>query len=327
MSLQTLRQFQVQYQEYAQKNSFQLEPKELYEPIDYILNLGGKQLRPVLVLMAYQLFKEDCSPALPAAYATEIFHNFTLLHDDIMDEAPLRRGKPTVHHLYNVNTGILSGDVMLIYAYEYLLKIGQPSRLLELIQVFNRAAIAVCEGQQFDMNFETRSDVTLEEYLKMIGLKTAALIACSLQMGAIVADADASDIHHITAFGQHIGMAFQLQDDILDTFGDPEKFGKRVGGDIIQNKKTYLFLKALELADAETKQTLLHHYSTETLEEKAKVAAVISIFDKLNIRNLSEEVKNIYQKKAFEHLAQIKVEKGRKKILEQLAFQLLGREK
>lgn len=327
MSLQTLRQFQVQYQEYSEKHSFQLEPKELYEPIDYILNLGGKQLRPVLVLMAHQLFKDDCSSALPAAYAIEIFHNFTLLHDDIMDEALLRRGKPTVHELYDVNTGILSGDVMLIYAYEYLLKTEAPNHLSELIKVFNQAAIAVCEGQQYDMNFETRADVSLEEYMKMIGLKTAALIACALQMGAIIADADREDVHHITAFGQNIGMAFQLQDDILDTFGDPKKFGKRVGGDIVQNKKTYLFLKALELANEEMKSDLLSLYMEDVKDEEAKIEKVIGIFNKLNIRDLSESVKDVYQKKAFDHLAQVKVAKEKKAALENLAFQLLVREK
>lgn len=327
MSLQTLRQFQTLYQQYTEKHRFQLEPQALYEPIDYILNLGGKQLRPVLLLMAHHLFSDNMEAALPAAYAIEIFHNFTLLHDDIMDEAPLRRGKPTVHHLYNVNTGILSGDVMLIYAYEYLLKTGRSKQIGDLVSVFNRAAIDVCEGQQFDMNFETTAEVSLEEYLKMIELKTASLIACAIKLGAMIGHAKDEDVHHLTEFGRHIGIAFQLQDDILDTFGDPKKFGKKVGGDIAQNKKTYLYLKALEVADEVSKKNLLALYQDHKVEEKIKIEKVVSIFNLLNIRNLSESIKDIHQQKAFEHLNQVCVETPKKEILGNLALQLLKREK
>jgi len=324
--MQKLNQLQSLFRDYLVANQFKQAPQELYEPVNYILNLGGKRLRPVLLLMSYNLFDEKVEKALPAAYAVEIFHNFSLLHDDIMDEAPLRRGQPTVHIKYNTNTGILSGDVMLIYAYEYLTKVEDKSKIASLVKVFNRVAIEVCEGQQYDMNFEERTEVQIDEYLKMIELKTSVLIGGGMEMGAILAGADASDANHIAEFGKNVGIAFQLQDDILDTFGDPEKFGKKVGGDIAQNKKTYLILKAMEVADSDTAASLQELMSTTPADEVTKIKTVTSIFTQLNIRQLAEELKEEYLDKAFMHLDAVQVADSRKIELRELANQLMGRE-
>ena len=277
-----------------QDNQFQNAPAELYAPVNYILSIGGKRLRPVLVLMSHALFNEAIEKSLPAAFAVEVFHNFTLLHDDIMDEAPLRRGQPTVHEKYDVNTGILSGDVMMIAAYDSLSKVADESKIPALYKTFNKVAIEVCEGQQYDMNFETRNDVTISAYLKMIELKTSVLLAGAMQMGAIIGDASAADIENIYQFGLNVGLAFQIQEDILDTFGDPEKFGKKVGGDIVQNKKTYLVLKALEVADETSQQALQTLMTTPTVDESTKIEAVKKIFNNLNVRNLAEITKENY---------------------------------
>ncbi len=302
------------------------EPQELYDPINYIMKIGGKRLRPILLLMAYELFDSSVENGLPAAYAIEIFHNFTLVHDDIMDEANLRRGKDTVHHKYDINTGILSGDVMLIYAYQSLMELQENKAIKAILNVFNEVAIGVCEGQQMDMNFETRDDVQLEEYLKMIQLKTAVLLGGAMQIGALAAGASTEDAQHAYEFGVNTGIAFQLQDDLLDSFGDPEKFGKKVGGDIIQNKKTYLVLKSLELADDVTKTELLYLMSTTNMEEVKKVEAVKAIFTKLDIPNQTSEIKKLYQEKAFDHLNKISVPDEKKQRIKVLAEEMLGRE-
>ncbi len=323
--MQTLSQIQEQFQRYLSDNQFQNPPVELYDPVNYILSIGGKRLRPALLLMSYNLFNEDIEHAMPAAFAVEVFHNFTLLHDDIMDEAPLRRGKPTVHTKYDVNTGILSGDVMLIYAYDYLHKVKDPAKIAELLSVFNRVAIEVCEGQQRDMNFEKRNDVTIEEYVKMIRQKTAVLLAGAMKMGAIIAGASTDDAKNIYDFGEKIGIAFQLQDDLLDTYGDPEKFGKQVGGDIIQNKKTYLMLKALEVANNEQKRAIYSLMDNKTIEDSDKVSQVKSIYNHLNIKALSSKKKNEFQTAAFQHLDAISVNEARKSILRNLAKDLLER--
>lgn len=314
------------FMNYLESNAFQNKPHALYEPINYIMKLGGKRIRPILSLMAYQLFKDDVEFALPAALAIETFHNFSLVHDDIMDEAPLRRGKPTVHTKYDSNTAILSGDVMLIYVYEYLMQYATHPNLGKILKTFNEVAIKVCEGQQYDMDFETREDVQLSEYLKMIEYKTAYLLVGALKIGALLANADQKDVEHTAAFGRNIGIAFQIQDDILDSFGDPAKFGKKVGGDIIQNKKTYLVLKTLEQADENTKSTLQHIMSSTTTDEAAKIQEVKSIFQEWNIPQLAEQKKQDYQDQAFKHLAAIKVEQVRKDQLAQLAYALMGRE-
>lgn len=324
--MQSLSHLQQVFQKYLDENQFTQTPFELYDPVNYILGLGGKRLRPVMLLMAYNLFREDIERALPAAYSIEIFHNFSLVHDDIMDKAPLRRGKPTVHEKYNINTGILSGDVMLINAYRYLMKVEKTNRILDLIHLFNTVAVEVCEGQQYDMNFEGKTAVSIPEYLEMISLKTAVLLAGAMKMGAIIAEASEKDAQLIYVFGKNIGIAFQLQDDILDTFGDPQIFGKRVGGDIIQNKKTYLVLRALELADDVTKSSLNKLLTESDLDEKLKIREVTKIFNKLNIQAETQQIINEYREKAFDSLNAIGVAEGNKKVLKDLANSLMKRE-
>jgi len=311
--------------DYLNQNKFQKSPSELYEPIDYILSIGGKRLRPVLLLMSYQLFDNQVEKALPAAMAVEVFHNFSLLHDDIMDEAPLRRGKPTVHMKYNVNTGILSGDVMMIYAYEYLLKYSDPHLAKALITTFNQVAIEVCEGQQYDMNFETQKEVLLSSYLKMIELKTAALLGGAMKMGALIGDADEEDSKCLEAFGRNIGIAFQLQDDILDTFGDAKTFGKRIGGDIVQNKKTFLVLKTLEVADANTRDSLYQLMSKNQGDEQKKIDKVTQLFKDVGVKELAEQKKEEYLEIAFENLTKVKVAEEKKQWLKGLSDKLMTR--
>jgi len=268
------------------------EPIELYQPIDYILQLGGKRVRPVLCLLAAQLFEGDKKKALNAAIGVEIFHNFTLVHDDIMDEAPLRRGKPTVHQKWNRDIAILSGDVMLVKAYEKLIE-SEPRNLSLLLNLFNQTAIQVCEGQQFDMNFEKRTDVTLAEYLKMIELKTAVLLACSLKIGALVSGANEQEAALIYEFGKNLGIAFQIQDDYLDAYGDPEKFGKRIGGDIISNKKTFLLLSAIENATLDEKSAIERLTQNQNSEEE-KVQQMLNLYNKLGIPEKSKVRMNEY---------------------------------
>ena len=324
-TMQTLHQIQQLFEQFLLDNKFSREPRELYEPIDYILSLGGKRLRPAVLLMGHYLFDDSVEQSLPAAFAVEVFHNFTLLHDDIMDDAPLRRGKPTVHEKYNLNTGILSGDVMLVYAYEYLTKLEHP-RLKDVLKIFNRFAIEVCEGQQLDINFEKRNDVSIEEYIRMIELKTSVLLGGALKIGALLGGANEKDAQLLYEFGRNLGIAFQLQDDVLDTFGDPEKFGKKTGGDIAQNKKTYLYLKALEVADQETKTALKACYNNPDMEEGAKIREVIRMFNQLGIRALAEEKQACFQKEALDHLSKIQAEPGRKVMLESFADFLMKRE-
>lgn len=313
------------YLKYMQANAFTKAPNELFEPADYIMQLGGKRLRPILVLMAYNLFKKEIEPALPIAQAVEVFHNFSLVHDDIMDEAPLRRGQPTVHQKYDNNTGILSGDVMLIYAYQFLLKIKEKDLIPEIVQIFTDVAEAVCVGQQYDMNFETQADVTIPAYLHMIENKTAMLLVGALKMGAILSRTSQQNVEHLAAFGRNIGIAFQLQDDILDTFGDPEKFGKRVGGDIVQNKKTFLVLKTQAVANADDRHRLQQLMANYPKDEEQKIAEVRALFEKNNIQVLADKVKADYQEKAMWHLSQVEVAAERKQVLVQLANSLLER--
>lgn len=323
--MQLVSTYYSDFMAYMEANTFDKAPNGLYQPVDYIMQLGGKRLRPILVLMGYRLFHDTHEPALPLALAVEVFHNFSLVHDDIMDDAPLRRGKPTVHELYNVNTGILSGDVMLIKCYEFLLR--APAALIpDLVQTFNEVAIKVCEGQQYDMDFETRDDVTIPAYLKMIEYKTAALIEGSLKLGAILAESGAQNSHHLAAFGRNIGLAFQMQDDILDTFGDPAKFGKKVGGDILNNKKTFLLLKAQELASAEDQTALSHWMSKKEFGEKEKIAGVTALFRKYDVLEQAAEQMQHYQDQAFKHLENVEVSAERKQELADLAHELLVRE-
>ncbi|MEY3195003.1 MAG: hypothetical protein RIQ78_1100 [Bacteroidota bacterium] len=324
--MRTLSEILFLIQDFTAKNPFPSEPSELYEPCDYILTLGGKRIRPALLLMGYELFRDDAETALPAAWAIELFHNFSLMHDDIMDAAPLRRGMPTVHTRWNATTGILSGDVMLIFAYRFLSEIGAPEVLSKLLKTFNRVATEVCEGQQLDVNFETRSDVSIPEYLRMIELKTAVLLGGALEMGAICAHANQADVHHLYHFGRTAGIAFQIQDDLLDTYGDPKKFGKQVGGDILQNKKTLLVLKTMAVAPI-TDQLELEKWMQTTGDNPAvKVAAVRAIFDRNNIHTQIDADKQHFQALAFQHLDAVSAPEERKKVLRQTVEDLLGRE-
>ena len=323
--MRSLNQYQSFFQNYLSEHTFSQSPSELYEPVNYILSLGGKRLRPLLALMGCELFDANIEKALPIAMSVEIFHNFTLLHDDIMDSAPLRRGKPTVHMQYNVNTGILSGDVMLIYAYDFLMKIKDENISSKLIKIFNKMAIEVCEGQQYDMNFEIRNNVTINEYLKMIELKTAVLLAAAFQMGALVGGASEAEAQHLYEFGRNVGMAFQIQDDILDTYGDPEKFGKKVGGDIVQNKKTYLVLKTYQLANSSQQADLQQLMNTITIDEVQKIEAVKSIFDDLNIKEAAEKTMTNYLNIAFQHIDDTPLSIERKNYLKTWANELMMR--
>ena len=323
--MRSLNQYQSFFQDYLSENAFMQLPSELYEPVNYILSLGGKRLRPLLALMGCELFDTAIEKALPIAMSVEVFHNFTLLHDDIMDSAPLRRGKPTVHMQYNINTGILSGDVMLIYAYDFLMKVENQNIASKLIKIFNKMAIEVCEGQQYDMNFETRNDVTINEYLKMIELKTAVLLAAAFQMGALVGGASEAEAQHLYEFGKNVGMAFQIQDDILDTYGDPEKFGKKVGGDIVQNKKTYLVLKSFQLANPSQQADLQQLMNTVTTDEVQKIEAVKSIFNDLNIREAAEKTMTNYLNIAFQHIDDTPLSIERKNYLKTWANELMMR--
>ena len=300
------------------------EPKNLYDPIGYILSLGGKRLRPVLTLMATEVFDVTCEKALKAATAVEVFHNFSLIHDDIMDDAPLRRGNETVHEKWNINTGILSGDAMLILAYQYFEEY-EPAIFRELAKLFSKTALEVCEGQQYDVDFETRDDVTIPEYLKMIEYKTAVLVGASMKMGAIVAQTSTENANAIYDFGLNLGIAFQLQDDYLDAFGNPETFGKQVGGDIIENKKTYLYLKAIEFASANEKEQLLHLFSIQPSENKDKINSVKEIFNQTGSSITTQEAIQDYTFKAFETLEKMNIGNDKKAILKAFGEKLMSR--
>lgn len=311
---------------FSKQNPFPAAPHALYEPCEYILTLGGKRLRPAVLLMGYELFRDDVEQALPAAWAVELFHNFSLMHDDIMDAAPLRRGQPTVHTKWNATTGILSGDVMLIYAYRYLAKTGNPEVVLELVNTFNRIATEVCEGQQLDINFETLDDVSIPEYIRMIELKTAVLLGGALEMSAICAHAPKADAEHLYHFGRLAGIAFQIQDDLLDTYGDPVKFGKQVGGDILHNKKTLLVLKTYEVAPEADRRELSYWMRNISENPEKKVSAVRAIFDRNGIPELIAGEKQHFQDEAFNHLDAVGVPEERKAVLRKMMEELLERE-
>jgi len=325
--MKNLTELRELLEDYQENNCFSRSPRELYEPANYMMNLGGKRLRPLLALIAYQMFRPShLREALPIAHTVEVFHNFTLVHDDIMDDAPIRRGKPTVHTKWNNNTAILSGDVMLIAAYESLMTFKDEDRLSRLVRVFNRVAREVCEGQQMDMNFEQRVDVTIEDYLYMIELKTAVLLGGSLEMGAIAARAKEKDVTNLSEFGRYIGIAFQLQDDILDTFGDADKFGKRIGGDIAQNKKTFLILKALKEGTEQQTKRLKELYSEMPADEEAKIEEVTRIFREIGISDMAATERNKFRDKAFGHLEEVQVLDEEKQLLHEMTDLVITRE-
>jgi geranylgeranyl diphosphate synthase type II len=300
------------------------QPANLYQPIHYIMNLGGKRIRPVLVLMATELFSADVQDALDVALAIETFHNFTLVHDDIMDNAPLRRGKATVHEIWGLNNAILSGDVMMVESNKHLSKVD-VSVLKPVLDTFNATAQGVCEGQQLDMEFEGRNDVTISEYIEMIRLKTAVLLGGAMKLGAIVGGATTSNAELLYQFGENLGVAFQLQDDILDVYGDPEKFGKQVGGDIIANKKTFLLLTALKLANHTQLENLNGWLTTTDQNTVEKVESVKAIYNDLNVQELTTKEANRFADIAFEALEKIDVEREKKIMLHDLASQILKR--
>mgnify|MGYP001583076931 FL=1 len=316
--------YQKDFIDYLESKKWINEPKNLYEPIDYIIKLGGKRIRPVLTLMAADIFSGGYQKAMPAALAVEVFHNFTLIHDDIMDDAPLRRGKETVHEKWNVNTGILSGDAMLILAYQYF-ENYEPIVFQKLAKLFSKTALEVCDGQQLDVDFETRNDVTINEYIDMIRLKTSVLVAAALKMGAIVSETTEENANLIYDFGLNLGLAFQLQDDYLDTFGDPETFGKQVGGDIIENKKTYLYLKSLEVANEVDRSKLQFFYNQKLKDNSIKIAEVTRIFEVNDIPDLiKEQIKN-YTDKAFRTLSAMNISEENQQGLKNFGLWLMNR--
>ncbi|GAB2782721.1 polyprenyl synthetase family protein [Rhabdobacter roseus] len=307
------------------QNAYGAYPAELYEPIRYIMSLSGKRLRPLMTLMAASLYTDDWSKALKPAQAVEVFHNFTLMHDDIMDCAPLRRGKPTVHARWNTNTAILSGDVMLIKAYDLLLTVDS-NRLRSILVRFNQTATEVCEGQQLDMNFETRWDVSEEEYLNMIRLKTSVLLGFALELGGMVGGADEDATRLLFEAGVSMGIGFQLKDDLLDVYGDPAKFGKQVGGDIMANKKTFLLIEALERARGKARADLDYWLAADTFDKEEKVQAVTAIYDALGIRTLTEQKIDEYFSRGFDCLGRVAADPTRKAPLLGFVRQLVERE-
>jgi geranylgeranyl diphosphate synthase type II len=324
--MHSLKSLQLRISEAFADAKFNQEPLQLYQPISYTLDLGGKRLRPVLVLMSCDIFGGDIGKAIYPAMGVEIFHNFTLLHDDIMDNAPLRRGNKTVHQKWNANTAILSGDTMFVIAYEYVAK-TDPKLLPRVLDLFNDTARKVCEGQQFDMNFETKLDVSIPDYMLMIRLKTAVLIACSLKLGAMIAGAGNPEAENIYELGIELGLAFQLQDDYLDAFGDTSKFGKAIGGDIATNKKTFLFLKAFELAKAETLTHLNNYFSDTNIALHDKTEGILKIYRQLKIDEITRLEIELHHTKAMEILKSFNFTPETTSELIALMQEMLGRER
>lgn len=303
--------------------NFPLNPENLYDPLRYFMKLGGKRMRPILTLLSAELFGLEKKDVIKSALAVEVFHNFSLIHDDIMDEAPLRRNQATVHTKWNLNKAILSGDVLFVKAYELLAE-QEKGDLRRTLQLFNQTATEVCEGQQLDMDFESREDVTIAEYTEMIRLKTSVLLGCALELGAIAANASKEDCQNIYDFGLNVGIAFQIQDDILDLYADPDKFGKQVGGDVICNKKTMLYLEAQKHATSEQLETMKQLYNWSNLEEK--VSKTRSLFDQIGAKQICEKSMDLYYTKAKEAIAKVSVRDESKKVLMQLGDYLLIRQ-
>ncbi len=310
------------FEEKFNTRHFPSHTKSLYDPAQYILQLGGKRVRPVSVLMGNELFDEITPDAYELASAIELFHNFTLIHDDIMDRAPVRRGLPTVHTKFGESTALLAGDVMLVRCYDYLNKLSSSS-FHKILHIFNHTAAQVCEGQQLDMDFEKRETVSMDEYVNMITLKTSVLLAASLQLGSILGGTTERNQQHLYEFGKNLGIAFQLQDDYLDAFGDPAKFGKQVGGDIIANKKTFLMIRAMEVANESSKNELLKLMNSNPLD---KVEKVLAVFKKCDVDTWANELKEKYLQTALQHLEDIAVVSKRKEPLKQLALFLIERQ-
>ncbi len=307
------------------KMPFDRKPEGLYAPIRYVLSLGGKRLRPALMLMAYNLYKERPGDILPVALGLETYHNYTLLHDDLMDHAPMRRGQPTVHIKWDANTAILSGDSMLVMACQYIAKCDER-HLPQVLSLFTTTALEIGEGQQYDVEFETRNDVSEEEYIEMIRLKTSVLLACALKMGAVLADAPERDAQLLYQFGEQVGLAFQLQDDHLDCYGDPALFGKRIGGDILCNKKTYMLINALQLAGAEERKELVQWLEAKEYDEQEKIDAVTELYTQLGIPELVKQRIDECYERAGRALAAVALPDEKKQVLLDFARQMLGRQ-
>lgn len=290
------------------------EPQSLYEPVKYALSMGGKRIRPSLMLMAYNMFKDDPESILPTACAIETYHNYTLLHDDLMDNAAMRRGMPTVHVKWDANTAILSGDSMLVLAFQRMMQCA-PDKLKPVLDLFTETSLEIGEGQQYDMDFESRTDVTEDEYIEMIRLKTSVLLACSLKLGAIQAGAPAADADNLYKFGELMGLAFQLQDDYLDVYGDPAVFGKAIGGDILCNKKTYMLINAYNRAGDDMRGEMTRWVTAEEFDPAEKIAAVTAIYDKVGIKELAEQKINYYFDQSRKYLAAVNVPDERKAVL------------
>ncbi|HJA85085.1 MAG TPA: polyprenyl synthetase family protein [Candidatus Bacteroides avicola] len=304
---------------------FTRQPEGLYEPVSYVLSLGGKRIRPLLMLMAYNLYKEDVEQIFSPATGIEVYHNYTLLHDDLMDKAEMRRGKSTVHKVWNENAAILSGDAMLVLAYQFMAAYPSAS-LKEVLDLFSMTALEICEGQQMDMEFESRKDVSEAEYLEMIRLKTSVLLACSLKIGAVLAGASQEDADRLYDFGINLGVAFQLKDDLLDVYGNPEVFGKNIGGDILCNKKTYLLIKAFERADEQQRRALSFWIDADTYVPEKKITAVTALYDEIGVKNLCESLMEEYTFRARAALLSVAVSDERKQALKELMEQLMFRE-
>jgi len=306
-----------------QKQLSSTSPLQMYQPMAYIIGLGGKRIRPLLTLVGCDLFDVNPEHAIQSALAVELFHNFSLIHDDILDKAPLRRGNTTVHEKWNTDIAILSGDGMMVKAFNELCK-SNPDNIHDLLKLFSKTALEVCEGQQYDMNFEMQQTVSVEEYIHMITYKTAVLLGCSLQMGAICANANDLNQHHVYEFGKNIGIAFQILDDVLDVYATDDKFGKQVGGDIISNKKTFLLLKAIELASPNQKESITQLLQSTDMVDK--VCAITNLYNNLNIKEIAIAEANAYTSIALSHLHEIKANEEKKSMLKQFAFHLLNRE-
>ena len=323
--MHSIEHYRTEFVSYLEQKTNIKDPVNLYQPISYILGLGGKRLRPLLTLMTTEIFGTEFHKAMDAALSIEVFNNFSLVHDDIMDDAPLRRGKQTVHEKWDINTGILSGDAMLIMAYQ-LFENYPDETFRQLAQLFSKTALKVCEGQQYDIDFELRDDVTIPEYLKMIEYKTAVLVGAAMKMGGIIAQASTSDQDHIYEFGKNLGIAFQLQDDYLDAFGDPETFGKQVGGDIIENKKTILYLLALKFGNSEQKRGLLDLYSIQPQDPKVKVNAIKDVFLSTGSAKRTKLEIQKFTHKAFEVLDLLEISETKKTVLRKFGEGLMRRE-
>ena len=306
--------------------SYDRKPTSLYDPISYVLSLGGKRIRPVLMLLAYQLYKDQPEDIMMPALGLETYHNYTLLHDDLMDNADLRRGHETVHKKWDANKAILSGDSMLVLAYQRMMQCD-ARHLQAVLEVFTETALEIGEGQEYDMTFETRNDVTEDEYIEMIRLKTSVLLACATKIGAILADASEEDTYNLYKFGEQLGLAFQLQDDLLDVYGDPAVFGKAIGGDITSNKKTYMLINAVNRANDKQRSELMRWIEAKTFDREEKVRAVTALYDEIGIRQLCEEKINYYFTECRKYLAKVNVSEERKLLLLSYTDEMMKRKK